>query len=475
MNRRSFLASGAAATITPSLAKAQGAPAAEITLLEQAQRYLDIMRGPLDDDEAFAAMSRILAIQFPRLLMSQARASLRAYQIHGAPRPGETTVQFDVYDPRPEAWILATLNFEPAPAHRITRLDLAPGHRPADVPPPPRLKDAALAAAIRERAERLVPQDRFAGTVLVTRAGRVEARGAWGLADRERKVANTLDTKFRLGSMPKIFTAVSIMQLAAADKLDLKTPLGAYIKDYPNAEIARTVTPLHLLTHTGGTGDYLFGPEAAAHPQELRDAKDWVAMFGGRPAQFPAGTKQVYSNFGFILLGRIVEVVSGQSYNDYVSAHIFKPTGMTETGNWPEGEIPGPWAAGYTGQPGHLVLIPPPGQGGGGGTPAGGGLSTVADLQRFAEALMGYRLLDQTHTQRLMAGGMTAPDGKPYPSDFSRKMDDGRTMWGHGGAAGGMNTWLRMFPESGQVVIVLCNLDEPAATGMANFICDRLA
>jgi D-alanyl-D-alanine carboxypeptidase len=475
MDRRTFVAAGAAAAITPSLAGAQDAPAAPIALIDQAQRYLDIMRGPLDDDAAYEAISPILTITFPRPLMPQARETFRLMQFHGPLRPGETTVKFDAYDPRQEAWTLGTLNFETDPRHRITRFDLGEMARPADVAPPPRLKGAALGNAIGERAERLVPQDRFSGTVLVSRRGAVEAQGAWGMADRARKVVNTLDTKFRLGSMPKIFTAVSIMQLAVAGKLDLNTPLGAYIKDYPNTDIARTVTPAHLLTHSGGTGDYLFSPEAATHRQQLREAKNWIGMFGDRPPQFPAGTRQAYSNYGFILLGRIVEMVSGQSYDEYIDAYVFKPAGMTQTGNWRDEAIPGPWAVGYTGQPGLLAISAPQGQGSSGGTSAGGGLSTVADLQRFAQAFMGYRLLDEAHTRRLVEPGMvTSPDGKPFRSDFGRKTTDGRTMWGHGGGAPGMNTWLRMFPDTGQVVAVLCNLDDPSANGMANFICDRL-
>ena len=470
MDRRRFVATGAIAAAAPSLAWAQGATA-QVSIAEQAQRYLEIMRGPMDDDAAYAALTPLLAITFPRQLLPRARAQLRPLQIHGALRAGETTAEFDAFDPTMEIWVLLTLHFESDPRHRITNLQGAPGKRPADVPAPPRLKGPALGAAIAERANRLVPQDQFSGAVLVAQAGRVETQGAWGLADRERKVANTPQTQFRFGSMGKMFTAVSVMRLLQDGKLDMKAPLGTYLKDYPNTDIARGVTLDNLLTHTGGTGD-IFGPEFTAHRLELKDPKDYVALYGARAPLFPPGTRQQYSNYGFMLLGRIVEAASGQSYDDYIAAHIFAPAGMTSTGNLPETTDLPRRAVGYTGQPGHLVnaadTLPYR------GTPAGGGYSTVGDLGRFADAFMSHRLLDEAHTRLLTTGGMTGPDGKFTPYDFGSKSGEGRVFWGHSGGAPGMNGALRMFPDNGQVLVVLANLDPPAAEGMTNFVTDRL-
>jgi CubicO group peptidase (beta-lactamase class C family) len=472
MDRRTFVAVSALAALEPALARAQAPASGSTSVADQAQRYLDIMRGTLDDDAAYAALGPILAIQFPRQLLPQARRLLRGLQIHGPVRAGETTAQFDAYDEDMGIWVLATLNFEPDPRHRITNLRAVPGQRPADVPPTPPLQGAALAAAIREHAERLAAQDRFSGAVLVARGGKTETEGAWGLADRERKIANTLQTQFRFGSMGKMFTAVSVIQLVQAGKLDPKATLGTYLKDYPNADIARTVTIDNLLTHTGGTGD-IFGPEFIAHRLELKDPKDYVALYGARAALFAPGARQQYSNYGFMLLGRIVEVASGQSYDDYISAHIFAPAGMTSTGNLPETTILERRAVGYTGQAGHLVsaadTLPYR------GTPAGGGYSTVGDLGRFAHAFMTNRLLDEAHVRLLTAGGITGADGKLVPYDFGAKTGDGRAYWGHNGGAPGMNGALRMFPDNGQVVAVLANLDPPAAEGMTNFISERLA
>ena len=154
--------------------------------------------------------------------------------------------------------------------------------------------------------------------------------GAYGLADREKKVANKLDTRFRIGSMNKMFTAVSILQLVQAGKIKLTDPLGKYITDYPNQDVATKVTIHHLLTHTGGTGD-IFGPEFDAHRLELKTLNDYVALYGKRAPAFEPGSRWVYSNYGMVLLGVVVERVSGQSYYDYVAEHVYKPAGMTLT------------------------------------------------------------------------------------------------------------------------------------------------
>jgi D-alanyl-D-alanine carboxypeptidase len=275
--------------------------------------------------------------------------------------------------------------------------------------------------------------------------------------------------------MGKMFTAVSIMQLAQAGKVDLTAPIGRYLKDYPNSDIATKVTVNNLLTHTGGTGD-IFTPEFETHRLELKDAKDYVALFGARPPLFAPGAKTEYSNYGFMLLGRIVEVVSGQSYDDYLANHIFAPAHMTATGNQPEAVQLAHRATGYMIQKGQLVSAAGtlPWR----GTPAGGGYSTVGDLLDFANALMANRLLDPAHTKLLTTGGITGADGQRVRYDFGDATSDGRRYVGHGGMADGMNGELRVFPaEPGHdayTVVVLANRSPPAATGIANFISDRL-
>lgn len=153
-----------------------------------------------------------------------------------------------------------------------------------------RLDEAAVVAGLTQRARELADADRFSGAYLVARDGRVLAQAAHGLADRDAKIANTLDTRFRFGSAGKMFTAVAVLQLVEAGKLSLDGTVDDYLKGYPNRAVAR-VTLRQLLTHTGGTGGIdVFGPEFAANRQSLRTHADYVEHHGTRGVGFPPGS-----------------------------------------------------------------------------------------------------------------------------------------------------------------------------------------
>lgn len=165
-----------------------------------------------------------------------------------------------------------TCEVEAAEPHQIQKLDLAAVPRPADLALP-RLNQTELLAAARKRLEQDAATDRFSGTVLIARGGKPIFAEAYGLADRERKIPNTLKTRFRIGSMNKMFTATSILQLVQAGKLQLSDTVGKYLTDYPNKDVASKVTITELLSHTGGTGD-IFGPDFDAHRLELKTLQD---------------------------------------------------------------------------------------------------------------------------------------------------------------------------------------------------------
>jgi D-alanyl-D-alanine carboxypeptidase len=214
------------------------------------------------------------------------------------------------------------------------------------------MSESELLAALRAKLQQKVAADRFSGAILVAKNGTPIYSAAFGLADREKKIPNELDTKFRIGSMNKMFTATSILQLAQARKLQLTDPLGKYLTDYPNKNVASKVTIHHLLTHTGGTGDF-FGPQFDAHRLELRALKDYVTLYGKRDLAFEPGSRWEYSNYGFMPLCLIVEKVSGQDY-DYIRDHVYKPAGMNSTGSLPEDEIVADRSIGYTKDGGTL-------------------------------------------------------------------------------------------------------------------------
>lgn len=362
------------------------------------------------------------------------------------------------------------LEVAPASPHSIKDMNLRLIPRPEGFPGAQRLSEADAVAALKAEIEKRTAEDRFSGAIMIARGTKEVFAGAYGMADRENHIANRLDTRFRIGSMNKMFTATAVLQLAQAGKLKLTDPLGKYLTDYPNKDIAAKVTIHHLLTHTGGTGD-IFTPEFEKNRLKLRELKDYVALYGQRAPAFEPGARFEYSNYGFILLGVLVEKVSGQSYYDYVREHIFKPAGMTRTESLPEETKVEGRSTGYMNKEGKWTpntdTLPVR------GTSAGGGYSTVGDLVAFGNALMQHKLLNAEYTDLLTTGKVQGGPGK-YAYGFSDTRAEGVRWIGHGGGAPGMNGELKINPESGYIIAVLANLDPPAASRVADFAASRL-
>jgi CubicO group peptidase (beta-lactamase class C family) len=363
------------------------------------------------------------------------------------------------------------IEVDSAEPHQIKQLDLNAIPTPAEFALPRVTEDQAI-AALRSEIDRQVAVDHFSGTVMVAKNGKTVFSGAYGLADREKKIKNELNTRFRIGSMNKMFTAVATLQLVQSGKIKLTAPVGEYLPGYPNKDIAAKVTIHHLLTHSGGTGDF-FGPEFDKHRLELRTLQDYVKLYGARGLAFEPGSKWEYSNYGFLLLGVIVQKVSGEDYYDYVRKYVFAPAGMSSTDSLPEDQAVPQRSVGYTKMGGDTLhpnndTLPYR------GTSAGGGYSTVEDLQHFADALLNHKLLDAHHTELLTTGKVDTGGGDQYAYGFMDRASGGVRSFGHGGGAPGMNGDLTIYPQSGYVVAVLANLDPPAAQRIAAFIGNRL-
>lgn len=318
----------------------------------------------------------------------------------------------------------------------------------------PRLDADAAIASLVAKADEQAAKDAFCGVLLVADGKGVLLHRAWSRAGAAADAPITLDTRFRIGSMNKMFTAVATLQLVQAGKLSLDGTVGDYLPGYPNADIAK-VTLHQLLTHSGGTGDF-FGPEFDAQRLSLKTHDDYVRLFGARGPTHAPGAEQRYSNYGFLLLGAIIERASGQSYYDYVAAHVFAPAGMHRTGSLPEDvAVPGR-ATAYMRKDGAWVdaadTLPYR------GTAAGGGYSTAGDLLAFARALLDGTLL----SPELLAEA-TRNQTPWYGYGFMAREQDGVRMFGHGGGAPGMNSDLRVYPAQGMVVVGLANVDPPAA------------
>ena len=334
------------------------------------------------------------------------------------------------------------------------------------VPPPggaanPADSDDQLAARAKEHVAAMNGPDAFSGAILVAHHGKIVLDKAWGVADEAGKVRNTPDTQFCIGSMNKMFTAVAILQLVGVGKLALDKPIASYWPDYPNQDLASRVTIRELLNHTGGTGD-IFTPEYEAHRKETQTLEDYVKLFGSRTVAFEPGSRMEYSNYGFILLGRIIELVSGEPYQKYVREHIYLPARMLHTDSRPETDHAGGRAIGYTHGPNGLV--PNTNEMPWSGTSAGGGYSTVRDLFLFAEALQSGKLLSPELLREATQGSPVRPD---YGMGFYVLPD---RAYGHGGGAPGINGELHILPRSGYVVVALANRDPRMATNMVDFI-----
>ena len=323
-----------------------------------------------------------------------------------------------------------------------------------------KLTDAEIASLIGTYLNDLAIEDKFSGAVLIAKDGKPVFEKAYGLANKAKNVPNNIETKFNLGSMNKMFTGVAIAQLAEADKLSFEDKVGKYLSDYPNKLVADNVTIHQLLTHTSGLGSY-WNDKFFKRKSTIRTVADYLSLFVDEPLLFEPGQRYRYSNSGYIVLGAIIEKVSGQNYYDYVRDHIYKTAGMINTDAYELGKDTPNLAMGYTntGFDGKPVIGSPidntstlPNKGG----PAGGGYSTVEDLLRFGIALRDNKLLSSQYTEIVTTGKVTSGPGE-YGYGFGVEQLNGMRIFGYTGGAPGIAAAMSIFPESGYITIVLMN------------------
>jgi CubicO group peptidase (beta-lactamase class C family) len=311
----------------------------------------------------------------------------------------------------------------------------------------------------------------FSGVVLVARGDKVEALHAGGVADRGTNAKITPETRFNLGSINKTFTALAIAQLIQEGRVSLDNRLAKFLPDYPNAEAAAKITIRQLISHRSGVARFMgadFGGGTVA---------DMAQRVGREPQAFEPGTRQEYSNGGYVLLGRVVEVVSGKSYEEYVTEKIYRPAGMNSTGFYQPSDKAEDFARGYysadaQGCPvrGGAEVASNPLQA---GNPAGGGYSTAADMFRFARALRTGGLLNERMTEYVLNG--TFAEETKFGFALREQVVGGRRFLGNGGGAPGVNAEFRFEPAGEYTVVVLTNSSPPAATEMLGRILERLS
>jgi CubicO group peptidase (beta-lactamase class C family) len=300
--------------------------------------------------------------------------------------------------------------------------------------------------------DQLSAEDKYSGVVLLAKDGVSLFEQAYGYANRASESSNNLDTKFNMASVGKMFTAVAIMQLIQEGKLSLDDYVIDLIPDYPNKDAASKITVQQLLTHTSGLGDIFTDAYQKSDQSQYRTLESYLSIFADKPLQFEPGEKYAYSNAGFIVLGLIIENVTGEDYYQYVDKNIFDPAGMTDTGFYSESDNVSNMALGYTNRvklseadDGTRTVAPHLGT----GTSAGGVYSTVADMLRFSEALQDYILIDAEWVDLLFAGnGIVSAE------------ENGVRIVGHSGGNNGVSTNIDIYPDLGYTVIALSNYDE---------------
>jgi D-alanyl-D-alanine carboxypeptidase len=312
-------------------------------------------------------------------------------------------------------------------------------------PAPSSVSRGELVRRVQTLADALARRDEFAGVVSLSQGGTVVFEKAYGYADREAKRANAVTTSFNVASIGKLFTQVAIGQLVATGKLSLDSTIATYWPDYPNRDAARKVTLRQLLAHRSGIDGNIF-----ENPLTLRTNRDNLAAVTRTPLAFEPGTAQRYSNAGYVVLGEIVERVSGEPYHEYIQRRVFDTAGMRASGFFAVDSLPATAARGYTRgmEPtaAPSATLPPltrnevmqPRR----GSAAGGSYASVQDLLRFVRARRDGSLGVALRSAReIAAGGSPGTNGiiaEGLPGDYD--------------------------------LIVLANMDPPAASNIADSV-----
>jgi CubicO group peptidase (beta-lactamase class C family) len=365
-----------------------------------------------------------------------------------------------------------------APPYRIVGLGLRPPPGKPGAANAPRVStDAEMVAALKHYVETLAKADVFSGAVLLAKDGQPLYAAAFGEADKDFHAPNTLDTKFNLGSMNKMFTATAVSQLVEQGKLSYDDTLAKFIPDFPNAADAKKVRIENLLTHTSGLGSYFNDDWDKSSRALYRTVDDWMPVAKHDSLAFAPGTQWSYSNTGMLVAGKVVEVVSKQDYFDYIREHIYKPAGMTRTDAYELDHVNPNLAVGYdkhfrddgsiefrNNVFEHVIR----------GGPAGGGYSTVGDLVRFAEALKAGKLVSAKYYE-LMTTPKPAVHSPRYGYGFGVDPETG--VVGHSGGFVGISSNLDIFKGSGYVAVVMSNYSnasQAVAQKMRELVLSRL-
>jgi CubicO group peptidase (beta-lactamase class C family) len=361
-------------------------------------------------------------------------------------------------------WLRYVLKVEPAPPHRVEGLFLMPA-TPEEIPKDgDGLTPEAAVAEFAKEVDRLIAASGFSGVVLLARGPEIALQRVAGEANREHHVPVKADTVFGLASMNKMFTAVALGRLVEDGRIAWSDPVGKHLRGWLPDDRAQTVTIHQLLTHTAGLGDYL---SQIADDPKIRTARSLsayrdlvrAATIEGKPED---GLR--YSNTGYVVLGALIEAVTGRDYYDFVQEQVYARAGMTRSGSWAVDEIVENRATGYVSP--ERAEAAGLGRGwrtnttlqGVRGTSAGGGLSTAGDMLRFARAIVDGKLVKRETLDALLEPRVRFPVGGHYGYGFVvHAQSDGKRVFGHAGGGPGVNGELKIYGDGAWTLVVLSN------------------
>ncbi len=311
-----------------------------------------------------------------------------------------------------------------------------------------------LLPKFEEYGQATAKAERFSGVILVARDGKVLVSKGYGMADVENDVPNTPETKFRIGSLTKQFTAASILLLQERGKLSVQDSVCKYVAPCPEAW--QPVTIHHLLSHTAGVPDFTGFPDYQKTMRQPAPVESLITRFRDLPLEFKPGENWKYSNSGYVLLGHVVEKVSGKTYENFLRENIFEPLKMTSTGYDHAAEVVKRRARGYAPGPdgsfinaSYLDMSIP--------FAAGGLYSTVGDLYLWDQALYGEKILKKSSLDAMFTAVRN-----DYGYGYRVNKLFNRRHATHGGGIEGFRTSIDRFPDDRLTVIVLSNYEAVA-------------
>ena len=336
------------------------------------------------------------------------------------------------------------------------------------------VSQAEMSRLIHAALDQLVGMSDFSGCVAVSDGKETVFNECRGLAERNFSVPVDQQTKFHIGSMDKMFTAVAIAQLVEAGKLSWDATLAQLVPEYPDHALARKVTVWQLLHHTAGLGDF-FVPEYFQYREKFVNPADYLDLIARQPKVGEPGKDWNYSNAGYILLGRIIENVSHEGYFDYIQHHVFAAAGMNDSGFDRLDDVTPKLAVGYF----HETLFSNDWKAdwmklGVKGSPAGGGYSTNTDLLRFAKALHEGKLVKPATLTKMFDGEVPAGPGG-YAAGFGDRLSHGRHIRGHSGGIEGTTANLQMVWETNTAIALTSNEGQTETWLLVEAIADLLA